>query len=475
MYGDQFSLSVPGKPRVLAGQPTVPPGTSAEPTIWSPYMGVDGFIESDHFGPAGGQTRHHGPWPKKTPENTHEPSMMDLFPCAPFASIWGQGDQEEIWQKLGVPYRVEMMISWGCNSIMNTANWEIIEQTLKRIPFIVVAELYSNELAEGFADIVLPDTSYLEHANWTEGTGFNFNYPFGMEDWCFHIMQPVVEPKPERRYLAGVLYEIAQRMGLQARFNEVMNEAYELDEDLRFKPDEVATWTEVSNRALQNLFGREHDWEWFKEHGFIRWPKKVTEAYWRYFVDARAAIYMEYMVDFKEKLGEITAQTGLGVDLEQYTPFVSWFPCSIHKVTDPAYDLYCFSYRDVLHTGTLTMEDPWLDEASSMNPYTYNITMNRGVAERKGIKDEDTIEIESAYGRKIQGVVKLMEGQHPQTIGIAACSGHWAQGMPIAKGKGTNFDILLESDMEHLDPVSLNIETAVRVRVRRVEEKKGGN
>jgi anaerobic selenocysteine-containing dehydrogenase len=230
----------------------------------------------------------------------------------------------------------------------------------------------------------------------------------------------------------------------------------------------------VSNRTLQNLFGREHNWEWFKEHGFIRWPKKVEEAYWRYFVDARAPVYMEYMVDFGEKLREITKQTGFKLDLEQYTPFISWFPCTIHKVANPEYDLYCFSYRDVLHSGTTTMEQPWLDEVSRMNAYTYNITMNRDVAERKGIKDGDTIEIESVNGRKVQGVVKLMEGQHPQTIGIAACSGHWARGTPIAKGKGTNFNVLIELDMEHLDPTCLNIETAVRVRVSRVEEGKRG-
>jgi anaerobic selenocysteine-containing dehydrogenase len=112
------------------------------------------------------------------------------------------------------------------------------------------------------------------------------------------------------------------------------------------------------------------------------------------------------------------------------------------------------------------MEQPWLDEASNMNPYTYHITINGEAAQKRGIEDEDMVEIESAYGRKVQGHIKVMEGQHPQTIGIAACSGHWARGMPIAKGKGTNFDILLENDLEHCDPVSLNLETAVRVKIR---------
>jgi anaerobic selenocysteine-containing dehydrogenase len=103
-----------------------------------------------------------------------------------------------------------------------------------------------------------------------------------------------------------------------------------------------------------------------------------------------------------------------------------------------------------------------------MNPYTYYVTIHSETACKKGLKDGDRVGIESAYGRKVEGLVKVMEGQHPQTVGIAACSGHWARGLPIARGKGTNFDSLLENDLGHCDPVSLNLETAVRVKVHKV-------
>lgn len=165
----------------------------------------------------------------------------------------------------------------------------------------------------------------------------------------------------------------------------------------------------------------------------------------------------------------ITKKLGLEIDYTQYSPLINWQPCSIHKETDPAFDLYCFSYRDTLHTGSCTMETPWIDELSQMNPYTYNITMNRDTAQKKGLKDGNSIELETKVGRKVTGTLKTMEGHHPLTIGIAACSGHWAPGLPIAKGKGTNFDNLLELDLQHVDPISLNIETSVRVKVRKVE------
>ena len=84
------------------------------------------------------------------------------------------------------------------------------------------------------------------------------------------------------------------------------------------------------------------------------------------------------------------------------------------------------------------------------------------------MNEGDTVEIETNRGRKTVGRLKLLEGQHPQVVGIAANSGHWAKGLPIARGKGTNFDVLLELDQKHLDPICTTIETSVRVSVRRI-------
>lgn len=432
--------------------------------VWSPTKGVDGMLTTDHF-----YNKLLGPWPVILPHLPAKIGLEEIFTLAPFTFVFGSSDQEELWQKASVPYRFEMMISYGCNSILSIANREVLAESLKKIPFIVVFEIFNNELTEGFADIVLPDTCYLEEATWVEGYSFNFNYPFGMEDWCFHIMQPVVEPKAERRNITDVLLEIAHRLGKTPIINGFYNNFIGFDEAHKLKPDEKINQEELTDQVLKFYFGEEHGWEWFKEHGFIRWPKRVQEAYWRYLLDVRVPVYLEYMVDVGERMREITKEMGINLDLSQYTPLIKWTPCSIHRIDNDEYDMYCFSYRDILHTGSHTMEQPWIDEASRINPYTYNFTMNANTARKKGLKDGDEVEIESISGRKVEGTLKLMKGQHPQTISIAACSGHWAKGMPIAKGKGTNFDILLELDLQHVDPVSLNLETCVRVKVRKVE------
>jgi hypothetical protein len=67
--------------------------------------------------------------------------------------------------------------------------------------------------------------------------------------------------------------------------------------------------------------------------------------------------------------------------------------------------------------------------------------------------------------------LKTMQGQHPRTISIAACSGGWARGAPIAFGKGTNFNILLESDFQHACPVCWSQETATMVKVYKTDRR----
>jgi len=263
-----------------------------------------------------------------------------------------------------------------------------------------------------------------------------------------------------------VTFEILDRLGKRKELNEFWNRDLGLDETDKFGPTEKITWEQISEKMLKHNFGPDHGVEWFKKHGAMIWPKKVQEAYWRHFTDARVPIYMEFMVDLKKKIKKIADECGIKVNWDQYTPFIEWFPCTPHLLKETDFDLYCFTYRDILHSNTMTMEQPWLDEASKMHPYTYNISMSPHTAKQKGLADNDPIEIESMYGRKIRGTLKLRKGQHPQTIAFLS-AGHWAKGQPVAANKGANFYELLESRYENSDPLGFTQEMCVRVKVRR--------
>jgi hypothetical protein len=76
--------------------------------------------------------------------------------------------------------------------------------------------------------------------------------------------------------------------------------------------------------------------------------------------------------------------------------------------------------------------------------------------------------VENLRGGRMTGRAKLMTGIHPQAVASVAGGGGWAKGRPIARDKGVMFNNLLINDMDHKCPVTLSIETAVRVKVYKV-------
>jgi molybdopterin-containing oxidoreductase family molybdopterin binding subunit len=107
---------------------------------------------------------------------------------------------------------------------------------------------------------------------------------------------------------------------------------------------------------------------------------------------------------------------------------------------------------------------------SRNNPFSYHICLHPEGAGKKGIRDGDTICVENIRGSKMVGTAKLMTGMHPQAVAAITGGGGWARGRPIARGKGVMYNNLLMNDMEHKCPVTLSIETAVRVKVYKVEK-----
>lgn len=410
----------------------------------------------------------HKPYPPDRPVAPAHPALKELFPFALISPLLATADREEWRKKFRVPTRPSMMLNFGANAVMSVANKDVIAEMLKELEFIVSFDIYLNEMTD-FADIVLPDTSYLERLEANSNYPFIFNHPAGMGEWSWPIRQPVVKPAGQRRSFPEVMYEIGARLGLTAPMNTIYNMIFGIAGPHRLRPDVKYEYAEICDRLLRSNFGEEHDLQWFKDHGVVKWPKKPEEVYWRPSTPVRVPIYFEFFKSAGERIREIARDFGVEHDLNYmcYEALPDWYPCPSHGVKDPGFDLWAFYYRDVLHTNSLTMENPWLDEASQMNPYTYNITINVDVARNKGLKDGDLVWVESNYGRKVKGRLKLSEGVHPEGLAIAALCGHWSGNQPIARGKGVFFNELLEFDYEHLDPVNLNLDLCVKVKVYR--------
>jgi molybdopterin-containing oxidoreductase family molybdopterin binding subunit len=441
---------------------------------FQPYASYDGMLTP-------GVWFSKAPWP---PPKSAGPGLLnftDIFPHAgrnpyPYCDDW-----DEIWTNTGRPYEPQALGLYGANTVMSAGNPKSAEAFLKKVPFIFSINTVHNETTEGFADIVLPECHFLENLDPSASQGFFFNYPIGMDKWCFHVGMPVCQPKHERRSTLDIFFDLADRVGTREQYNSFLENwfstkvmKWEQDEakPTRFdiiQPGERIGSYEFTDRSLKFYFGEEHGLEWFIEHGMMSWEKKPEEAYWRYYVDARVPIYYEINEQDKKPVSEKAEKIGIHMEWDQYTALLSYFPAAFYTdvASDSEYDLVGVSTRDVLHTHRFSAENPWVDELSQANPYTYNIVMNEETGKKKGIVDGDIVCLENFRGDKITGRVKLSRFVHHQAVAVVGLGG-WAKGRPIAKGKGINFNELLPADHKHIDPICGAFEICVKLKAYKV-------
>lgn len=410
----------------------------------------------------------HVPYPPAEPRKPDSIGFCEMFPLSHVSPLMASSDQEHWWEKFKLPYRPKFMLNYGANSMMSVGNKEAVAASLKNYDFIASFDLFLNEFSD-FADIILPDASYLEVVDPRPNFPFIFNHPAGHGEWGWPIRQPVVEPTHERRSARDVMLQLAYRLGLGPEINMGLNSYYGLDGPQMLDPDKTYTMEDISDHELKHKFGEQRGLEWFKEHGVITWPKKVQEVYWRTFLDVRIPIYHEYLIELGERTGKLAQEGGMTFDPAYYGPLPEWLPCHSHEVTDPDFDMFAFYYRDAIQANGFTMQNPWIDEAARMDPFSYRIAINTKTARSKGLRDDDVVRLETVNGRRVAGRVRLTEGIHPEAIGIAACAGHWTKHQPIAKGKGIFFNDLLEVDFEHTSPVNLNLDLCAKVKLTKCE------
>lgn len=398
-------------------------------------------------------------------------SMDELFPCALEVPILRMCDRDEVWENAGLGMDIDVIINCSTNALMNASNPNERATFYKRVPFIVDIDIFSNEFNEAFADIVLPDASYLEKNDW-EGMDMYFHgiCPGMKRPFSMHIAQEVIPPMYERMYHPEFINELFYRMGRGDRMVDYYNHMVGLDEEHALPHGERIDWLDLCNRAVTWKFGQEHDWDWFKEHGGIHWPKTVEENYWRQFRDVRVQVYWEFLIDQKEKTKRIADEIGLSDKLrwDEFTPVPIWHPIRPMECEDEDFDLYAFTFAEPQHSTSNTQEQPWLDEVSSLDEYTYGIRISAETARRKGLKDGDQVEVTEYFGgRSITGRLAVSEGMRSDTLTIIAIAGHWAKGLPIARGKGSHFNSLITVAFGDCDPVSMNTEPCLKVRVRK--------
>ncbi|MDY6972396.1 MAG: molybdopterin-dependent oxidoreductase [Thermodesulfobacteriota bacterium] len=436
---------------------------------FGPAPSKEGFLTSSSW--------HRGlpaTWPHPEPKlNTGVPTVASVFTLSTAEPVLVSEERENLFSKLGITSRMKALMMEGANPLMNTAGHQAMAEFLGGLEFIVHYQLYCNETSDAFADIVLPDASTLETLDILQSELYHFHYPMGMLPMEYHLRQPVVQPLHERRPIREFVLDLAERLGILPQLNEALN-SYPVSTGCNppLDPEKKYTWEEICDAFLTSKFGSEHDLEWFKDHGFIRWKKRPEEPYWKPFINARSCIYMEFLIDQEKMTKAILEPVGIELDWTQYTPLISYFDAASYKVKDTEFDLIAFSYRDVLFGGTHSQGLPWLRECAKMSPHSEMFCINIDTAKNRGIQEGDMICVENERGKKVKGKVHLVEGIHPQCVASTSHAGKWSDSQPLGKGKAPFFTALLESNFDNWCPVGLNPETSARVKLYKAEDTK---
>jgi len=345
----------------------------------------------------------------------------------------------------GDPYPVDVlfmyMANMAWNSSMNTRGvMEMLtdkdpETGEYKIPKIIYSDAYSSEMV-AFADLILPDTTYLERHDCISLLDRPICEAEAVAD---AIRWPVVEPDRDVRGFQSVLLDLGARLGLPGMTNDDGSAKYKDYADyivhhqrkpgigplsgFRGNGEDAGRGEpnpEQINRYIENGgFWAKHlpkDALYYKhanmayqnfavEMGFFDKPEPYTFQ-----------IYSEVLQKFKlaaEGHGDIQSPEHLREQIKTcFTPLPSWYqPFEDQRTNDEDFPIFALTQRPMAMYHSWGSQNPWLRQIHGHNP----LFISASLAEKHDLSDGDWAWVTSHHGR-IRVPVAVMEGVNPNTV-----------------------------------------------------------
>lgn len=306
----------------------------------------------------------------------------------------------------GVGYKLHGWFIARNNPVMTQSNMENVIKAIKAMDLVVVVDIQVSDTA-WFADIVLPDTTYLERdEEFTASGSKNPSYGVGR--------QKVVEPIGESRAPWRIAKELGEKMGLGAYF------PYKDIEDYRLQQvgDNVDLLAKLKATGSSS-FGVP----------LMLQEKKSVAEFVKKFPSAASKVNAEGTIDFPQKiqlfskkLEEVSQKGGLS-----YSPYK-------YKESD---ELYLINGKSAVRSNSHNGNNAWLnnlldDAAVWIHPKT---------AERLGIRNGDKIDVYNTYSTQ-KGKALVTKGVREDTLFAYFGFGHISKELKRAYGKGVNSNAL---------------------------------
>jgi anaerobic selenocysteine-containing dehydrogenase len=358
----------------------------------------------------------------------------------------------------GDPYPIDTLLLFMANMAWNSA----MDPTQARamlvrkdkdgayaIPFVVVVDAFHSETV-GFADLVLPDTTYLERYDTISLLDRPISDPDAAADAIRH---PVLEPDRDVRPWQEVLIELASRLRFPAFTHADGSRKFRDYKDFVIHYQKVpgvgllAGWRGTDGEKALRGEPNPKQWEKYIENRSFftyRWPENMR--YYRYankdyleFAEKHALfgtppmqvilqLYSEPLQKFRlagQGLYDGPQPTSL-VDCERlakyFDPLPFWYAPLQGAQPDVAnaaggrtiadeYPLHAITQRPMMMYQSWDSQNAWLRQILSEN----SLYMNRRTAGELGLEDRDWVWVESHHGR-IRCRLKTMEGVEANTV-----------------------------------------------------------
>jgi anaerobic selenocysteine-containing dehydrogenase len=361
----------------------------------------------------------------------------------------------------GDPYRIDTLLVFMANMAWNsTMNLDEVRRMLNdrdesgeyRIPFLVVADAFQSEMT-AFADLVLPDTTYLERHDVMSLLDRPISEYDGPVD---SVRIPVVPPTGECKPFQEVLIELGTRLALPAFVSKDGRRKY------RDYPDFIVNYETEPGSGIGFLSGwrgkggekslrgepNPRQWEMYAQNdcvfhyelpksyqymrnwnqGYLEWSlrNRIT----RYDEPILIHLYSEVLQKFR------LAARGRGLSRRPpealkrrvdtfFDPLPFYYEPLEAQATDKArFPLSAVTQRPMAMYHSWDSQNAWLRQIHGHN----SLFVNPATAAAHGIADGDWIWIESTWG-KVRCVARLSEAVEPGTVwtwnAIGKAPGAW--------------------------------------------------
>ncbi len=361
----------------------------------------------------------------------------------------------------GDTYRIDtlllFMANMAWNSSMNTVEVRKMladkdENGEYKIPFLVVCDTFASETV-AFADLVLPDTTYLERHDVLSMLDRPISEFDGPVD---SVRIPVLPPKGECKPFQEVLIELGSRLGLPAFVKEDGSRKY------RDYPDFIINYETSPGSGIGYLAGwrgkggekflkgepNPRQWEMYANNGcfyhhelprsyqymrnwnkgYLHWAR--AHGMTRYAEPITLNLYSEVLQRFRlaaqgKWLGRQPPER-LRKRIETYFDPLPFYyePLEVRLTDTQRYPLNALTQRPMAMYHSWDSQNAWLRQIHSHN-YLF---VNPRVGAANGFDDGDWIWVESPHG-KVRCLCRFSEAVEPGTVwtwnAVGKAAGAW--------------------------------------------------